>query len=137
MLREIGIDAQIQIGEYGTQEPELLAGRYDMYLLSRSYLTDVPDAGATLQSDYTCDGAYNLNHYCSSPFDSLIATLGTTTDVAARQDVFRAAARMLVDDVVGVPLVHSQENAVARQVVGYTLDPLAKQLVTPQLAVTG
>ncbi len=126
----------LMVGEYGAQERELLAGRYDMYLLSRSYLTDVPDAGAALQSDYTCDGSYNLNHYCSPAFDSLIATLGTTTDFAARQDVFRAAARMLVDDVVGVPLVHSQENAVARHVVGFTLDPLAKQLVTPKLAVT-
>jgi peptide/nickel transport system substrate-binding protein len=137
MLREIGIVAEIQIGEYGTQEPELLAGRYDMFLLSRSYLTDVPDAGATLQSDYTCGGSYNINQYCSPAFDTLVATLGATTDIAARQDVFRAAARTLVDDAVGVPLVHSQENAVARNVVGYTLDPLTKQLVTPQLAVTG
>jgi peptide/nickel transport system substrate-binding protein len=137
MLREAGIDAEIQIGDYGTQEPEVLAGRYDMFLLSRSYLTDVPDAGATLRSDYACDGSYNLSHYCSPAFDSLIATLDTTTDAGTRQDVFRAAARTLVDDAVGVPLVHSQENAVARNVVGYTLDPLTKQLVTPELAVTG
>ncbi|WP_255621395.1 ABC transporter substrate-binding protein [Pseudonocardia sp. DSM 110487] len=137
MLREAGIDAEIQIGEYGTQEPEVLAGRYDMFLLSRSYLTDVPDAGATLRSDYTCDGSYNINHYCSAAFDSLVGTLDTTTDVAARQDVFRAAASMLVDDAVGVPLVHSLENGVSHNVVGYTLDPMTKQLVTPQLAVTG
>jgi peptide/nickel transport system substrate-binding protein len=137
MLREAGIDAEIQIGEYSTQEPELLAGRYDLFLLSRSYLTDVPDAGATLKSDYTCGGSYNMNHYCSPAFDSMVATLGTTTDIAARQDVFRAAARTLVDDAVGVPLVHSQENAVSQYVVGYTIDPLAKQLVTPRLAVTG
>lgn len=137
MLRAAGIDAEIQIGEYGAQEPELLAGRYDMYLLSRSYLTDVPDAGATLQSDYTCEGSYNLNHYCSPAFDSLVGTLGTTIDAGTRQDVFRAAARTLVDDVVGVPLVHSQENGVSRSVAGYTIDPMVKQLVTPQLAVTG
>ena len=137
MLREVGIDAEIQIGEYGTQEPEVLAGRYDMFLLSRSYLTDVPDAGATLRSDYTCDGSYNINHYCSAAFDALVGTLDTTTDLAARQDVFRSAARMLVDDAVGVPLVHSMENGVSRNVVGYTLDPMTKQLVTPRLAVTG
>jgi peptide/nickel transport system substrate-binding protein len=137
MLRAAGIDAEIQIGEYSTQEPEVLAGRYDLFLLSRSYLTDVPDAGATLRSDYTCAGSYNINHYCSAAFDALIATLDTTTDVAARQDVFRAAARMLVDDAVGVPLVHSLENGVSRNVVGYTVDPMTKQLVTPALAVTG
>ncbi len=137
MLRDAGIDAEIQIGEYGVQEPELLAGRYDMFLLSRSYLTDVPDAGATLRSDYTCTGSYNINHYCSEAFDALIATLDTTADVAARQEIFRTAARMLVDDAVGVPLVHSLENGVSRHVAGYTVDPMAKLLVTPRLAVTG
>ena len=137
MLREVGIDAEIQIGDYGAQEPELLAGRYDMFILSRSYLTDVPDAGATLRSDYTCDGSYNVDHYCSQAFDSLVSTLDTTTDVAARQDVFRAAARTLVDDAVGLPLVHSMENGVSRDVTGYSVDPMAKRLVTPQLAITG
>nr|WP_168172153.1 hypothetical protein [Pseudonocardia sp. AL041005-10] len=44
-----------------------------MYLLSRSYLLDVPDAGATLTTDYTCQGSYNLNHYCSPEFDALLA----------------------------------------------------------------
>jgi peptide/nickel transport system substrate-binding protein len=137
MLREIGIDAQIRIGEYATQEPDLLAGNYDLHLLSRSYLTDVPDAGATLSSDYTCAGSYNLNHYCSPGFDALVASLRSASEPAARQEVFRTAARMLVDDVVGVPLVHSQENAVSHGVLGFELDPLAKRLVTPQLAVTG
>ncbi|MFC5233427.1 ABC transporter substrate-binding protein [Pseudonocardia zijingensis] len=136
MLRDAGVEAEIRVGDYGTQEPELIAGRYDMFLLSRSYLTDVPDAGATLRSDYTCDGSYNLNHYCSPAYDALIATLDTTTDTAARQEVFRAAARMLTEDVVGVPLVHSQENVVTSGVAGFVLDPFAKRLVTPQLAVT-
>ncbi|MEN3299492.1 ABC transporter substrate-binding protein, partial [Pseudonocardia sp.] len=134
MLREIGIDAQIRIGEYATQEPDLLAGRYDLYLLSRNYLTDVPDAGAALASDYSCAGSYNLNRYCSPEFDALLAPLGTTADPAARQDVFRAASAKLTADVAGIPLVHSQENGVARNVAGYTVDPLAKDLVTPELA---
>jgi peptide/nickel transport system substrate-binding protein len=134
MLREIGIDAQIRIGEYATQEPDLLAGRYDLYLLSRNYLTDVPDAGATLASDYSCAGSYNLNRYCSPKFDALLAPLGTTADPAARQDAFRAASAKLTADVAGIPLVHSQENGAARNVSGYIVDPLAKDLVTPELA---
>ncbi|MCW0213534.1 MAG: ABC transporter substrate-binding protein [Pseudonocardia sp.] len=137
MLRDVGIDAQIQIGEYATQEPDLLDGRYDLFLLSRNYLTDVPDAGSTLVSDYSCAGSYNINRYCSPAFDALLAPLGTTADPATRQEVFRRASAMLTADVVGVPLVHSQENGVARNVSGYTVDPLAKDLVTPGLAVLG
>ncbi|GAA4541406.1 ABC transporter substrate-binding protein [Pseudonocardia xishanensis] len=136
MLREVGIDARIQIGEYGPQEPALLAGDYDMFLLSRNYLTDVPDAGSTLVSDYSCAGSYNINQYCSPEFDALLGPLAATGDPAGRQEVFRAAAARLTADVVGVPLVHSQENAVARGVSGFVVDPLSKQLVTPELTRT-
>lgn len=136
MLREVGIDAQIQIGEYGPQEPSLLAGDYDMFLLSRNYLTDVPDTGASLTSDYSCEGSYNINHYCSPEFDALLAPLATVTDPAQRQQVFKDAAAKLNADAVGLPLVHSQENAVSKGVSGYVVDPLAKSLITPELTRT-
>ncbi|MCE0763802.1 ABC transporter substrate-binding protein [Pseudonocardia kujensis] len=137
MLREVGVDAQIRIGEYGPQEPELLAGRYDMFLLSRNYLTDVPDPGSTLVTDYSCAGSYNIDRYCSGEYDALLAPLATTADPAQRQEVFRAAAAKLTADAVGLPLVHSQENAVAKGVAGFAVDPLAKSLITPELTRTG
>ncbi|WP_075298520.1 MULTISPECIES: ABC transporter substrate-binding protein [unclassified Pseudonocardia] len=136
MLREAGIEATIRVGGYDAREPDLLAGNYDMYLGSRSYLLDVPDAGATLTSDYGCEGSYNINRYCSPEFDALLAPLATVTDPAARQDVFRQAAAKLNDEAVGVPLVHTSANGVGSRVAGYTVDPLAKTLVVPGLAKT-
>ena len=137
MLRAAGIEATIRVGDYDAREPDLLAGDYDMYLASRSYLVDVPDAGATLTSDYTCQGSYNINQYCSPEFDALLAPLATETDPATRQEVFTRASAKLNDDVVGVPLVHTRANGVGDQVAGYTVDPLAKTLVVPGLAKTG
>ncbi|MET0190078.1 MAG: ABC transporter substrate-binding protein [Pseudonocardia sediminis] len=137
MLRAAGVEATIQVADYDAKEPDLLAGRYQMYLLSRSYLLDVPDAGATLTSDYSCQGSYNINRYCSQAFDALIAPLATTTDPAARQEIFKRAAAQLNTDAVGVPLVHTQANGVGSKVTGYTVDPLAKTLVTAGLAKTG
>ncbi|MFP5019256.1 ABC transporter substrate-binding protein [Pseudonocardia phyllosphaerae] len=136
MLKAAGIEANIKVGDYDAREPELLAGRYDMYLTSRSYLIDVPDAGATLSTDYTCQGSYNINRYCSPAFDALLAPLATETDPAARQEVFRKASAQLTADAVGVPLVHTRANGVGHQVAGYTVDPLAKTLVVPGLAKT-
>lgn len=136
MLREVGIEATIRVGDYDAREPELLAGDYDMYLASRSYLVDVPDAGATLASDYTCRGSYNINRYCSPEFDALLAPLTTLTDPAARQEVFRRAAAKLTADAVGVPLVHTRAGGVGHRVAGYAVDPLAKTLVVPGLAKT-
>ncbi|MEJ8279745.1 ABC transporter substrate-binding protein [Pseudonocardia spirodelae] len=136
MLRAAGIEATVRIGDYDAREPQLLAGDVDMYLLSRSYLLDVPDAGATLTSDYTCQGSYNLNHYCSPQFDALLAPLATETDPAARQKVFTEASARLTADVVGIPLVHTNAGGVGHRVTGYTVDPLAKTLVVPGLATT-
>lgn len=136
MLRAAGVEATIRVGDYDAAEPDLLAGRYQMYILSRSYLTDVADAGATLTSDYTCGGSYNVNRYCNPEFDRLVVPLATVTDPAGRQDVFRRAAAKLNADAVGVPLVHTQVNGVGRQVAGYSVDPLEQSLVTPGLAVT-
>ncbi|ANY06865.1 hypothetical protein AFB00_11830 [Pseudonocardia sp. HH130630-07] len=137
MLRAAGIEANVRIGDHDAREPELLAGDYDMYLLSRSYLLDVPDAGATLGTDYTCQGSYNINRYCSPAFDALLRPLATETDPAARQEVFRRASAMLTADAVGVPLVHTRATGVGYRVAGYTVDPLAKSLVVPGLAKTG
>ncbi|TCK27787.1 ABC transporter substrate-binding protein [Pseudonocardia endophytica] len=136
MLRGAGIEATIRVGDYDADEPDLLAGKYQMYILSRSYLTDVADAGATLSTDYTCQGSYNINSYCSPQFDAIVAPLATQTDAAQRQDGFRRAAEKLNADAVGVPLVHTQVNGVGRQVAGYAVDPLEQSLVTPGLATT-
>lgn len=137
MLRAAGVEATIRVGDYDAREPDLLAGDYDMYLASRSYLFDVPDAGAVLQTDYGCRGSYNINRYCSPEFDALLAPLATRTDPVERQEIFRRAAARLTADVVGVPLVHTRAGGVGRRVTGYTVDPLARTLVVPGLAKTG
>lgn len=137
MLAEAGITAEIQIGEYSTQEPEILAGRYDLFVLSRSYLTDVPDAAGVLTSDYTCQGSYNLDRYCSPEFDALVAELSGITDAADRQDVFAQAAQRLVTEATGVPLVHPTDSSAVRGVAGFEADPTGKVLVTAELAKTG
>ncbi|WP_300007845.1 ABC transporter substrate-binding protein [Pseudonocardia sp.] len=137
MLAEAGVTAEIQIGDYAAQEPEVLAGRYDMMLLSRNLLTDLPDAAGVLSSDYSCAGTYNLNRYCSPGFDALVAGLADVTDVAARQDVFAQAAQLLEAEAVGVPLVHTVDSSATRGVTGFVPDPTGRVLVTSELARTG
>ncbi len=137
MLAEAGIDTEIRVAEYNTLEPELLAGDYDLFLLSRSHFTDIPDAGAFLRSDFTCDGSYNLNRYCSPALDALLATLADADDPDARREVFVRAAQLLTDDVVGVPLLHDQARvALSDKVVGFVPDPLEQRLLTPELGIS-
>ncbi|ODU01585.1 MAG: hypothetical protein ABS81_20310 [Pseudonocardia sp. SCN 72-86] len=103
MLAKAGITVDVQVGDYSAQEPDVLAGRFDMFLNSRSYLSDYADATSVLSSDYTCAGSYNIDHYCSAEYDALVARLPGTVDVAARQALFAEAARRLTDDAVRFP----------------------------------
>lgn len=137
MLKTAGIAANIRVAEYNTVESDVLAGRYDLFILSRSYLTDIPDAAGFLLSDYTCAGSYNLNRYCSPAFDALVGSLSQIADPAQRQQVFRSATKQqLNQDIVGVPLVHSQARVGMRNVTGFVPDPLEHYLLTPQLTRT-
>jgi peptide/nickel transport system substrate-binding protein len=71
-LGELGIEVKIRAGEYASLEPDLLSGNFDATLLSRGYLVDVADPGGYLLSDWTCDGGYNIAHYCDPETDQLI-----------------------------------------------------------------
>lgn len=137
MLAEAGIRVEITVGDYQAQEPEVLAGNYDMYLNSRSYLSDFPDAASTLTSDYTCGGSYAIDQYCNPAYDALIATLNGTVDPDERQRMFTEAAGMLTADAVGVMLVHPLNTAVLRGATGFTPDPLQIAPILPQLTPSG
>ncbi|MBP2365494.1 ABC transporter substrate-binding protein [Pseudonocardia parietis] len=137
MLGEAGIRVEITVGNYDAQEPEVLAGKYDMFLNSRSYLSDFPDAASTLTSDYTCEGSYAIDQYCSPAYDALIAKLNVTVDPAERQRLFTEAAGLLTADAVGVMLVHPLDTAVLRGATGFTPDPLQIRPVLPQLTPVG
>ncbi|WP_433799052.1 ABC transporter substrate-binding protein [Actinomycetospora sp. CA-084318] len=136
-LQAAGVATDITVGEYDAQEPEVLAGRYDMFLNSRSYLSDYPDAASTLTSDYTSGGSYAIDQYRSPAFDALVAQLGTVTDTAARAQIYRQAAAMLVTDAVGVPIVHPRNTAAEQGVTGFVPDPLDLRPVLPALAPAG
>ncbi|GLY01975.1 ABC transporter substrate-binding protein [Actinoplanes sp. NBRC 101535] len=137
MLAEVGITVEVTVGDYSAQEPKILAGEFDMFLNSRSYLSDFADAASVLTSDYTCKGSYNIDHFCSAEFDAAIAGLSGTGDVTARQKVFAQAAAMLTEQAVGVMIVHPNNTAGTRGVTGFTPDPLGVRPVLPQLQPAG
>src|SRR5699024_7118669 len=47
-LGEIGIDVEVSVPEYAAIESDLLSGNYDMALMSRNHLADIPDPAGYL-----------------------------------------------------------------------------------------
>jgi peptide/nickel transport system substrate-binding protein len=133
-LGELGIDVKIKPGEYASLEPDLLSGNFDAALLSRGYLVDVADPGSYLQSDWTCDGGYNIAHYCDPAVDEAIKAATTIEDVEGRNEAYREIAATLQEDAASVWLLH--EGAVwgtAGDLEGFQPHPLDYYVLTAGL----
>ncbi len=137
-LEAVGFDVDIEVGEYTPLEERVFAGEHDLFLGSRGYYFDIADAGALFTSDFTCDGGYNLNRFCSEEFDALVAELSLVDSVEDRQALFAEAAQFLADGYIGFPLVHDRARYAARtDVGGLVIDPFELNLLTPQVTLDG
>jgi peptide/nickel transport system substrate-binding protein len=131
-----GFSVQTIVREYTTMEPDVLAGRFDAFILSRSYAHDSGDPIAFLTSDFTCAGSYNLARFCDRGFDARVAAADRLGDLSARRAAALALAGELVDRAVVVPLVHERARfAVVAGVTGLALDPHERTLITARTAL--
>ncbi len=136
-FKQIGLEANVVTKSYGAVEPEVLAGDYDMILSQRNRMIDIADPIGFLQADYTCDGGYNLSHYCNKDYDALIAQALVEGDQAKRHDLYRQAGDILAADAANVWLVNEQAiDGVGNSVQGYVQDPLSRYVLTKDLAKT-
>jgi len=135
-LQAAGFEVDIEVGDYTPLEERVFNGEHDLFPLSRGYYFDIADAGSVLSSDFTCEGGYNLNLFCADSFDALVKELDAADSTSDRQAVFGEAAQMLLDEFVGIPLVHDRARYAARaNVAGLIIDPFESVLLTPQISL--
>lgn len=137
MLADAGIAVEVRVADYAALEPDLLAGNYDMLVLSRGYLTDINDPAGMLRADYTCAGGYALSHFCDPTVDADLEAAIANEDPAARYAVYSALAARLQADAVDVFLYHPQELAgVSDSVGGFAVHPMEHFLMTTDLTLS-
>jgi peptide/nickel transport system substrate-binding protein len=135
-LKKIGIQVDIRLANYAALEPDMLSGKHDMTLLSRSHLTDVADPAGFLAADYTCAGGYNISHYCDAAIDAAIKQAGSLEDAAQRHEAYAKVAEKLQADAVNVFIVHEQQSdAISRAVKNYRIHPLSHYVLVPNLSL--
>jgi peptide/nickel transport system substrate-binding protein len=136
MLRDVGVVVDVRVAPYETLAPDVLAGRYDMFLLSRGHLVDVYDPEGFLTADYTCRGTFNLSNYCNPILDALLAQARTKNAAEARYNIYRQVQSILDDDAVSVFINHTvQIFAYNKKVQNYAPHLLEHYVLTPRLAV--
>ena len=137
MLLEAGINVEVRVADYAALEPDVLAGNFDMMLVSRSYLVDINDPISYLRSDYSCEGTYNLSHYCDEALDAQLEEALTNEDATARYQTYSEIATKLQADAVDVFLYHPEEiSAIRKTVQNYRIHPMQHFVLTPELAIS-
>lgn len=137
MLGKIGINVEIRIAQYDPMEPDVLSGNYDMFIISRSHVTDNYDPEGFFSSDYSCDGSYNMDQFCDQNFDSLLAQARTMIDANARYDIYKELQSILVDEqCVGVFLNYTAfVDGIRNNVLNFRTHPLERIMVTAELDI--
>jgi peptide/nickel transport system substrate-binding protein len=129
-LKAIGVPVTIRTTEYAAVEPDLLAGDYDMVLSQRNRLIDIADPIGFLTADYTCEGTYNLSHFCDEDYDRLVEQAAGTADTGQRYELYARAGEILEEQAVNVWLVNEQAtDAVRADLQNYQQDPLSRYVL--------
>lgn len=133
-LGAIGVTVDIKASDYASVEPDLLNGNFDMSLLSRNQLGDIPDPAGYLTADYTCGGSYNISQFCDPAVDAAITAAIGTVDPEERYAAYADIAAQLQEDAVTVFIVHEALIAANRtSLEGFVNDPMGRYAVTTQL----
>lgn len=137
MLSDVGINAEVRIAPYSALEADVLAGDYDIFIVSRGHLIDNYDPEGYLHADFSCGGGYNLSLYCNEEVDALLAEARTTADSATRFEIYRQIEQIVTErDVVNIFLNYTEQTFGYRAgVLNYQPHPLEHYLLTPELDV--
>jgi len=137
MLDDVGITAEVRVAPYSAVEPDVLAGDFDIFIVSRGHLLDNYDPEGFLTADFSCGGGYNLNQYCNEAVDRLLAEARALADSEARFDLYRQIQSIVVDeDVASIFLNHTEQiYGYGAGVLNYRVHPLGYYTLTPELDV--
>ncbi|MDT7785637.1 MAG: peptide/nickel transport system substrate-binding protein [Pseudonocardiales bacterium] len=129
--RRKGFQVEQVVRQYSQLEADVLAGRFDAVILSRSYVLDSGDPAGYLDTDFSCAGSFNLSKLCSSEVDAAIAEAVAAQDATAREQATLDAQAVVLATSAVVPLVHERAFiGHSGKVSEISVDPYERRLVT-------
>ncbi|WP_370288532.1 ABC transporter substrate-binding protein [Nocardioides sp.] len=129
-LEAAGFVVEQDVREYQFIESDALAGAFDAFILSRATVLDSGDPVAYLQSDFGCEGSFNIAQVCRPAIDRAITAAAAAEAGPERQRLVMAAeAAVLAGDTV-VPLLHERVlQGEGTGVEGALRDPRERELI--------
>ncbi|HSH36324.1 ABC transporter substrate-binding protein, partial [Schnuerera sp.] len=124
-LKEVGVDAAIEIVEWGAYLERTAAGEHDMFILGWVTVTGDADYGLyALFHSSQHGGAGNRTFYTNSEVDDLLMTGRTSIDEDVRLDAYSKAQTLIVEEAPQLFLYFQTQNVGMRNnVEGFRLHP--------------
>jgi peptide/nickel transport system substrate-binding protein len=138
MLKKLGITVEVRVANYNSLEADALAGKFDMFIISRGHLSDINDPLNFLTADFGCKGSFQMAHFCNAGLDDQLAKAGTIIDTTARYAVYRDIAAQMQSQAVDVFLYHETEIDVQSALLqNFRIHPLHNYVLTPEMTLKG
>lgn len=133
MLQQIGIGADIAMGEWGANNDALKAGEIDMHL--QAWGTAPQGDPDYFPSTLVATGAsYNVGGYENAALDDLLEQGRSLFTTAERQPIYAQVQAILNDDLPVIPVFHKTQVSVGNgRVRGYAIHPAETYLASPEL----
>ncbi len=130
-LEAAGFVVELDIREYAQIENDALAGKFDAFILSRATVLESGDPIAYMQSDFSCDGSFNLGLFCNEVVDVALDNADLQPLGAQRNQAIIEAESKILNAYAAIPLLHERviqgETTVVSKV---ERDPRERRLIT-------
>lgn len=135
MLKEIGVQVEIQTSEFGTFLEDVQKGNFQMYSLSRNGIQDPDFYSVIFHSKNIPPEGQNRGYYNNPRVDQLIADGRATFDRAKRKQIYGDIQRIVQEDLPYISLYHQVNVAVMdKGLQGYVMYPAGFWLGIPQMS---
>lgn len=130
-LEAVGFVVELDIREYGQIENDALAGKFDIFILSRGTVLDSGDPIAYMLSDFGCAGSFNLGQFCNAEVDKALNFADQQPLGAERNKAIIAAEAEILSRYAAIPLLHERViQGETSRVSSVERDPRERRLIT-------
>ncbi len=136
MLREVGVDMEIQTSEFGTFMEDIKNGRFQLFSLRRIGISDPDFYSTILHSKSLAPNGQNRGYYVNPTVDGLIEKGRSTFDRAKRKAAYDEVQKIIADELPYISLYHRDNVAIMRSNIdGFVMYPNGFLLSVPQMTL--
>lgn len=136
MLKQVGIDLEIQSNEFGTFYEDIQKGNFQLFSLRRAGVADPDFYSVIFHSGSVPPEGQNRGYYINSRVDRLIEQGRQTFDREERKKIYGEIQRTLAEDLPYVSLYHRSNVAIMRDYLdNFEMYPSGFLLSVPKMTM--